>query len=40
MKYSLYRFKHSPLFQRVLDFKDGNIAPKVQVEATPRPDMR
>ena len=24
------RFKHSPLFQRVLEYKKGNTAPKVQ----------
>lgn len=26
------RFKHSPLFQRVLDFKKGDTAPKVQLD--------
>ena len=26
----MYRFKHSPLFQRVLEYKKGNTAPKVQ----------
>ena len=26
------RFKHSPMFQRVIDFKNGKTAPKVQTD--------